>query len=237
MKRFLLLIALTFLAFNISCKKNTASPNDDSTVTDTDGNVYETVTIGDQVWMAENLKVTHYRNGDEISNVIDNEDWFNITTGAYCSFNNDDSNIDTYGLLYNWYAVSDSRDLAPLGWHIPTDEEWKKLEIFIGMSQTEADDTSYRGTDEGGKLKETSTTHWLSPNEGATNSSGFSALPGGYLLSNGFFGLGTYGAWWSSSTEDSNDHAWHRYLYYYTSDIYRNPSHKEDGFSVRCVKD
>ncbi len=208
-----------------------------NTVTDIDGNVYQTVTIGTQVWMAENLKVTHYRNGDPIPHVTDNSEWIGLTTGAYCNYNNDEGNVATYGRLYNWYAVGDSRNIAPEGWHVPTDEEWKQLETYLGMSQAEADAIGWRGTDEGGKLKEAGTTHWQSPNTGATNESGFTALPGGYRNLNGSFGdMGYYAAFWSS-TEFSSYYAWLRGLNYGDSQVGRLYYHKPYGFSVRCVRD
>jgi uncharacterized protein (TIGR02145 family) len=127
-----------------------------NTVIDIDGNTYQAIKIGDQWWMAENLKVTHYRNGDPIPNVTDSTEWSNLATEAYCVYENDESIAETYGYLYNWYVVNDSRNIAPEGWHVPTDEEWKELEMFLGMSQSEANGTGWRGTDEGGKLKETS---------------------------------------------------------------------------------
>jgi len=155
-----------------------ADENDITTVTDIDGNVYKTVKIGDQWWMAENLKVRHYRNGDPIPHEINNVEWIMLTTGAYCYYDNDSSHAADYGALYNWYTVSDFRNIAPEGWHVPTDEEWKELEMALGISQEYADSTEWRGTNEGGKLKETGTTHWNSPNEGATNESGFTARAG-----------------------------------------------------------
>ena len=190
-----------------------------------------------QVWMVENLKVTHYRNGDSIPNVTDNAAWWALTTGAYCEYNNNISSVATYGRLYNWYAVSDSRNIAPTGWHVPTDAEWKQLEMTLGMSQAQADSIGWSGTTEGGKLKEAGTTHWLTPNTGATNESGFSALPGGYRYYNygTYMDTGNYAYFWSS-TEYSN-YAWYRTLLYYSSALHRNLNYKEDGFSVRCVKD
>jgi uncharacterized protein (TIGR02145 family) len=128
------------------------------TVTDIDGNLYQTVTIGGRIWLAGNLKVTHYRNGDPISNVTDNGVWGNLTTGAYCAYGNDSTNIAPYGLLYNWYSVSDGRGLAPAGWHVATDTEWQQLELTLGMSQADVDAiASARGTTEGGKIKEAGT--------------------------------------------------------------------------------
>ena len=206
--------------------------------TDIDGNTYQIVKIGDQVWMAENLKVTRYRNGESIPNVTDNSQWTNLSTGARCAYNNDNNNVATYGLLYNWHAVNDARGLAPSGWRVPTDEEWKELEMYLGMSRSDADATGWRGSPVGGKLKEADTAHWNSPNEGATNESGFTALPGGYRLSiNGtFHDIGGRGYCWSS-TEDSSASAWVRLLDYYNSGVYRDGYYKHGGYSVRCVRD
>jgi uncharacterized protein (TIGR02145 family) len=207
------------------------------TVTDIDGNLYYTVKIGDQWWMLENLRVTHYRNGDPIPNVTDDGTWSGLSTGAYCEYDNNPANVETYGRLYNWYAVDDSRNIAPEGWHVATDDEWKQLEMYLGMSQAEADSTGWRGTDEGGKLKEAGTVYWSPPNTGATNESGFSALPGGYRNIYGhFFGMGDDALFWCSS-EFSSSHAWHRYLDYSHSQVLRGYDPKEGGFSVRCVRD
>jgi len=211
--------------------------NNTETVKDIEGNVYKTVKIGDQWWMAENLKVTRYRNGDAILRVPDNTQWSELISGAYCNYNNNVKNVATYGRLYNWQAVNDPRGLAPAGWHIPTDEEWKQLEIYLGMSQTEADDISWRGAPAGGKLKESGTVHWMSPNTGASNESGFSAIPGGYRDSNGSFGgLGSDAHFWSA-TEGTIRGAFRRYLSYDNADISRYNYRKPFGFSVRCVKD
>ena len=207
------------------------------TVTDIDGNTYRTVKIGNQWWMAENLKVTLYRNGDPIPNVTDAGTWAGLTTGACCSYDNDDTYVETYGFLYNWFAVDDSRIIAPEGWHVPTDEEWKELEMYLGMSQAEADAADWRGTDEGGKLKETGTTHWNAPNAGATNESGFFALPGGLRTLNGSFNNIWHYAFFWSSTELNSSNAWFRYLINSSAQVYRYSDYKNDGFSVRCVKD
>ena len=211
------------------------------TVTDIDGNVYQTVTIGTQVWMAENLKVTHYRNGDSIPNVKDGTGWSSLSTGAYCDYNNDTSNVATYGRLYNWFAVADSRIVAPAGWHVPSDSELQVLEMHVGMSQATADGTNWRGTTEGGKLKETGTVHWNNPNISATNSSGFTALGAGFR--------GYDGAWNSSLLLEAffwatteyvnydNSSAYGRQLTSYYAQINRGGFVKQDGFSIRCVKD
>jgi uncharacterized protein (TIGR02145 family) len=207
------------------------------TTTDIDGNVYQTVTIGTQVWTVENLKVTHYRNGDAIPNITDNATWSGLTTGAYCEYNNDINNVATYGRLYNWYTVADDRNIAPTGWHVPTDAEWKQLEVYLGMSQAEADATNWRG-DEGGKLKESGTTHWTSPNTGATNESGFSGLPGGCRYPNGdYYDVGIDAYIWSS-TEHNGGSAWCRTLHNSNLGVNRfDYGSLRYGFSVRCVKD
>jgi uncharacterized protein (TIGR02145 family) len=208
------------------------------TVTDIDGNIYLTVKIGEQWWMMEDLKVTHYRNGDPIANVTDGSSWTALTTGAYCEYNNDVAYGDAYGRLYNWFAVDDSRNIAPEGWHVATDEEWKQLEMYLGMSQASADGTLWRGVNEGGKLKETGTMHWVDPNYAATNVSGFTALPGGsrHFATGDFNFLGTAAPFWLSTEYDAGM-AWMRNVVNNRGDIYRNYTSKVHGFSVRCVKD
>ncbi len=195
------------------------------TMTDMDGNVYKTVKIGSQVWMAENLKVTRYRNGDPIPNVTSNSQWTKLRTGAYCNYDNNLENVSTYGRLYNWYAVTDRRNIAPKGWHVPTDEEWNLLEKHLGANA-------------GGNLKERGTAHWKSPNVGATNASGFTALPGGCRGSSGgaCYDVGSEGGWWSS-TAKYNGGAWYRNLDYEGSVIYRSDLDEHYGFSVRLVRD
>jgi len=197
------------------------------TVKDRDGNVYETVTIGTQVWMAENLKTTKYRNGEPITNVLVNSSWATLTTGAYCWYNNDaTANKSVYGALYNWFTVTDKRNIAPAGWHVPSNAEWNTLIKFLNGD-------SFAG----GELKEALTSHWVSPNFGANNGSGFTALPGGYRKSDGVFTyVGYCGGWWTS-TEYSKSVAWYRYLDYSSSSVGRTSSFKKCGFSVRCVKD
>ncbi|MCP4704678.1 MAG: hypothetical protein GY865_08720 [candidate division Zixibacteria bacterium] len=197
------------------------------TVTDIDGNVYITAKIGDQTWMLQNLKVTNYRNGDPIPNVTDDGAWGGLSTGAYCEYDNDINNVSTYGRLYNWHAVDDSRNIAPEGWHVPTDAEWQTLVDYLGGVSVA-----------GGKMKETGTTHWDSPNTGATNESGFSGLPGGYRYgtTGPFYYVGRTTLFWSS-TEYFGLYAWYRTLDYSYSDIGRSNLFKNYGFSVRCVKD
>lgn len=220
MKYFTIFIAAISLL--ISCSKdNNTNPTTNPT------NNFDTVTIGTQVWMMKNLDVDHYRNGDPIPQVTDGTLWSSLTTGAWCYYNNSDSLGAIYGKLYNWYAVNDSRGLAPAGWHVTSDSDWTVLTTYLG-------DISVAG----GIMKETGTSHWQSPNSGATNSSGFSALPGGYRNFIGIYTtIGYYGVWWSS-TEHDKDNADSWYLYYLYTGIYRNYNNdKQTGFSVRCVRD
>jgi len=210
----------------------------DGMVSDIDGNVYHAVKIGTQWWMAENLKVTRYRNGDPVPSVTEDMRWTDLSSGAYCVYDNNENNKEIYGLLYNWFAVNDNRGVAPEGWHIPTDTEWKELEMHLGMSQSEADGTDWRGTDEGGKLKDEGTVHWNSPNTGATNESGFSALPGGYrsYFTGTFNEVNSNASFWTS-WEYNPSGAWSRKLGHNTSAIHRYNLIKNYGFSIRCVKD
>ena len=195
------------------------------TVTDIDGNSYRTVKIGDQWWMAENLQVTRYRNGEAIPNVTDGATWEGLTTGAYCNYNNNEGYVATYGRLYNWYAVDDGRNIAPEGWHVPTDAEWQVLVDYLGGYEVA-----------GGKLKETGTTHWMSPNTGATDESGFTARPSGDRDIREYHNMGLATVYWSF-TEENSLSAWIRILSYNKSDVGRDTYEKAAGFSVRCVKD
>jgi len=207
------------------------------TVTDIDGNIYKTVKIGNQWWMAENLKVKHYRNGDAISNITVDTLWSHLTSGAYCSYNNDENNAVTYGYLYNWHVVNDSRGIAPAGWHVPSDLEWKQLEMDIGMRQVQADSSGWRGKNFGNMLKLAGTNFWYDNYTYANNSTGFSALPSGFR--NGdtgiFYDLNGSVFFWS--TTESYGSAWYRHLQNYNSGIRRYGKNKWDGFSIRCVKD
>ncbi len=223
----LVVIALYFL-MQAGCSKSSSSstssanPNAGPDVTDVDGNVYHSITIGTQVWMASNLKVTHNRNGVAIPNVTDSTQWSNDTTAAYCSYNNDAQMTVTYGRLYNWYAVANANNLAPTGWHVASDSEWTVLTTFLGTSP-------------GGKLKETGLTHWTSPNTGATNSSGFTALPGADRSYIGqFHNLGIYGLFWTSSQSGGN--GIDRILDNTSANVYSINYPKGNAFAVRCVK-
>jgi uncharacterized protein (TIGR02145 family) len=194
------------------------------TITDADGNVYTAVTIGTQVWMVENLKTTHCNDGTAIPLGPVDYTWQNLTSPAYCWYNNDIANKTTYGALYNGYAVGTSK-LAPTGWHVPSDSEWSVLVAFAGGDGVA-----------GGPLKDTGTTYWQSPNTGATNAYGFSALPGGYRDNGGVFrDVGSNGHWWSS-TANGAYHSWGRSMYYSSADVYHGSSDNFLGFSVRCIK-
>ena len=215
-----------------------------------DGTIYKTIIIGEQVWMAENLKATHYSDGTEL---VDGTGVGNIEgdygTKYYFWYDDNIANGDTYGALYTWAAVmngaissnensSGIQGVCPFGWHIPSDEEWIELEMFLGMSENEAYEMGYRGVDEGAKMKETGTIHWNSPNTGATNESGFTVLPGGYFYNGGGFdNLGNNASFWSA-TETSSFETWHRGLYYDEIRVYRDSSnYKNSGYSVRCMQD
>lgn len=197
------------------------------TVTDIDGNVYQTVVIGTQEWMAENLRTSTYANGEEIPNVIDNEEWTDLTSGAWCYYNNNIQFENPYGKLYTWYAVNDQRNICPTGWHIPSDAEWTVLTDNLGGEIVA-----------GGKMKSAGMLFWIAPNEGATNESGFSGLPGGYRKWNAqFLDIAEGGYWWSS-TSYATDYAWVRYLSHSTSEVEEFGSNmKRSGNSVRCLKD
>ena len=195
-------------------------------VKDIDGNVYKTVTIGKQVWMAENLKTTIYNDGTAIPLVADDKAWAALTTPALCWYNNDETaNKNKYGALYNWYTVSINK-LCPKGWHVPTDIEWTTLITYLGGKN-----------DAGGKLKETSTIHWKSPNTGATNESGFTALPSGSRAANGSFHFVGEGVTYWSSTEYDASNAWFRSMTYNFGNVTIFYGRKQVGWSVRCLKD
>ncbi|MDQ1265661.1 MAG: hypothetical protein QG635_812 [Bacteroidota bacterium] len=216
----ILALSIFVLSFLFSCGEDkTSNPTNNQPVN------YESVTIGAQIWMKKNLDVICYRNGDTIPQVTNVSQWDKLTTGAWCYYNNDPANGAIYGKLYNWYAVNDPRGLAPAGWHIPTITEWNTLITSLGGWETA-----------GGKLKEAGTSHWYDPNSGATNSSGFTALPGGGISAASFNYLKDKGFWWTSSKESSSDANGYYMYYYYTSAIPSSYS-LTDGLSVRCVKD
>ncbi len=220
--------SLTYFLFavfllTVSCDKDNDSSG--GTVKDIDGNTYHTVKIGTQTWMVENLKTTKYNDGTLISNVTGNSAWSNLTTGAYCWYDNDSAaNAETYGALYNWNAARNSK-LAPEGWRVATDEDWTTLTTYLGGESMA-----------GGKLKEKGTTNWISPNTGATNEVGFTALPAGYRNTDGTFtDLGISADWWTSTAINDNS-AWFRGVGNNLTNISRVGLSKKYGLSVRCVK-
>ena len=202
-------------------------------VTDIDGNEYKTIKIGEQIWMAENLKVTHYRNGDQIPHLNSDHDWEYATKGAYCNYANDENNVNIYGRLYNWYAAA--RILAPKGFHIPTDREWRELVHYLGGYKVAS-----------GKLKSTGTLEngnglWAEPNKGATNESGFTALPGGkrWGLDGDYLHRGTYCNFWSSTISVNYTARYWKLTYgeWDSSEIYPDDEIRQNGYSVRCIRD
>ena len=227
-----LLVLVTMILILVTGCKKTDEPE---TVTDNDGNEYNTVKIGDQVWMKENLKTKTLNDGTAVPLVTGYTEWFSLTTPGYCWYDNNEATYkNPYGALYNWYAVETGK-LCPSGWHVPTDNDWQQLVLFIdpnaGIGFVESDLT-------GAKLKEKGTAHWLSPNQGASDDHGFAALPGGCRLSYldlDYNSIREFGFWWSS-TESSVIKAWMVDMGYTYADLYRYASHKVDGFSVRCVK-
>jgi uncharacterized protein (TIGR02145 family) len=201
-------------------------------IKDVDGNVYKTVTIGTQTWMAENLKTSKYNDGTSISNVKDYVEWNKLTTGAWCYYDNVASNNAKYGKLYNWYAVSKTsngnKNVCPTGWHVPTDAEWTVLTDYLGGESVA-----------GGKMKEVGTSSWYSPNTDATNTSLFTALPGGRFRLIGTAEdevSGLCGYWWSS-TESSAYYPWYRGLSSGDGSADVEDGSKKDGLSVRCLRD
>lgn len=215
--RFLLLCFISFLAVT-GCKKS----NDD--ITDGDGNVYTSVVIGTQEWLLENLKTTTLNDGTPILHVPSISDWAATTGSAYCWYENEISNKEDYGALYNWKAVSTGK-LCPKGWHVPTNAEWTVLTDYLGGTAGAA----Y-------KVKETGTGHWLTTTAQVTNSSGFTALPGGYRdYSGNYDRQGSIGYWWTA-TEENSGNAWFRSVFENYDEVYGGWTDKSFGYSVRCIK-
>lgn len=223
---------------------------DDSNIEDVEGNEYATVQIGEQVWMADNLRSVHYADGSPIPKVEDSMEWSALLSDAeaFCYYESSDAAFETYGALYTWPAAmhgSESSDevpsqvqgVCPDGWHLPSDKEWIELELHLGLKEIYTRDDGWRGWDEGGKLKQTGTSLWVEPNEMATNSSGFSAIPGGFRDADGMFmSGGSFTAFWSTTGYDS-DGAWLRGLHAGRGELLRDVYPRKDGFSVRCIKD
>jgi uncharacterized protein (TIGR02145 family) len=189
---------------------------------DSEGNKYRTIQIGTQTWMAENLRSTKFNDGTDVPFVLDVSAWLSLTTPGYSWYNGDSIG---YGALYNWHTVNTGK-ICPAGWHVPSDEEWTTFTDYLGGKSVA-----------GGKLRESGTSHWLSPNTGATNESGFSGLPSGYRnYSGGYNSISHYGIWWTS-TEWSSTSAWYRDVYYGYNSVDRSNSNKRSGATIRCLKD
>ena len=200
---------------------------------DIEGNLYSTVTIGTQVWMAENLKTTKLNDNTAIPEITDGAEWISLTTPAYCWYFNNISNKESYGTLYNWYTVGTAK-ICPTGWHVPSDEEFKNLELFLGMPSDQLGLWAWRGTDQGSKMK--NTTGWDN-NGGGTNSSGFSAIAGGYRYgaTGAFSGAGILTYWWA--TDNNEIYGWYRRLDGDNNGVFRDITSKKGGKYIRCLKD
>jgi uncharacterized protein (TIGR02145 family) len=249
-KQVLPFLIILIISVFYSCEKGKDS-NVDLTLKDFDGNIYKTVQIGAQVWMAENLRTSHYADGTAIQLVEDGAVWdaLEMTDKAMCYYNNSTINKDIYGALYTWAAAMNGaassaaspgsvQGACPDDWHLPSDAEWKELEIYLGMKQDDADRPGFRGTNEGSKLAGDSSlwTDEALENIAAFGTSGFNALPAGYNYNGTFSHLGIGTDFWSS-TESGDEYAWIRFLFIYNSDVYRFTENKNNGYSVRCIKD
>jgi uncharacterized protein (TIGR02145 family) len=249
--KFSTLMIISFFLILNSCKK-TENPELATTITDIDGNTYSTIKMGNQYWMAENLKTTRYADGTPIAFVENTSAWDSllIDAAAMCYFNNLLINADIYGALYTWQAAmkrkpgSDTntgnvQGVCPDGWHLPGDEEWKELEMYLGMTQTEADNTDFRGTNEGSELAGNAELWVIGAlvNDTAFGSFGFTALPAGRRFVSGNFSHMSYATYFWSATERSATEAWYRGLTNINTNIRREGRYKNAGFSVRCIKD
>ncbi len=219
----LILILVVISLFTTGCRKQ---DKPGVPLSDIEGNTYKTVKIGTQIWMAENLKTTILNDGTDIPLITDDNSWGNLSTPGFCWYNNDGASFkDTYGALYNGYTINTGK-LCPAGWHVPEKEEWLELRDFLG--------DSLKG---GGNLKEAGTAHWLSPNKGADNSSGLTALGAGIRYFEGTFAsILSYTCFWSA-TQSTNDDEWYTGLYFNDSAFSIDHRNKKIGFSVRCIKD
>jgi uncharacterized protein (TIGR02145 family) len=224
MKKILILSACIMISGLLSAQQVM-----ENAISDIAGNVYNSVIIGNQTWMKENLRTTSYSNGDPIESVTDSVAWHNYRTGALCDYRNDPKISQIYGRMYNYYAVIDKRGICPQGWHVPSDDDWQILCDYLGGYMIA-----------GGKMKEAGTSHWSSPNEGATNESGFTALPAGRQYHQEFWFLGEYTNMWSTTeyiTDYDTDVVWCRYISFSLEQLNRFTYKKYYGLSVRCLKD
>lgn len=251
-KHFMSLLTILLISLLYGCEEDQES-NVDLAVKDYDGNLYKTVQIGEQIWMEENLKTTHYADGTLIPLVEDGTAWHYLeyTDKAMCFYNNSNANKSTYGALYTWAAAmngnasstsnpSEVQGVCPDGWHLPSDDEWKELEIYLGMSQADADFAGYRGANIGSKLAGNSSL-WIGDslvNNPYFETSGFNVFPGGKRSSSGMANYLGYGAYFWSASEYDSSRVWYRYLGYNYSVVLRYYNvYKDEGFSVRCIQD
>lgn len=220
----------------LSCLYITLQAQKNNTVADTDGNIYTTVNIGNKEWLAENLKTTKYNDGTPIPIVANDVEWEFLSTPAFCWFDNDSSNLEKYGCLYNWFVVN-TGNLCPAGWHVATEKDWADLEMVLGIDTIDVQKNNWRGTNQGNMLK-ADTTLWLNGILGDSTSfamSGFKALPSGIRgINGGFDGIGGYTGWWTATT-DNLSYAIYRKITSY-GDIFKGSEEKRAGYSVRCVK-
>lgn len=246
MKNLKLILFILSCMIIFSCKKDES--NNTSTLTDIDGNTYNTVTLGSQVWMKENLKTRNYNNGTPITIVTDSSSWMSLSTEAWCYYKNDATNNNVYGKIYNWYAVG-TGILCPKGWHVPSDDEWSTLEIYLENHEFNYDGTIDTDNDRfsNNKISKSlaATTLWSNCAEVGTigyslatnNSTGFSALPGGYRGNLGLFYNELLSSCWWTSTVYGTTYASYRNLYYNSTTMGKNQYYKQAGFYVRCLKD
>jgi uncharacterized protein (TIGR02145 family) len=247
--RYATLVASACVLILLGCDRDDPLVPHDETVTDVDGNIYEIVRAGDQLWLAENLRTTRYRDGTSIATGLDATDWGNATSGAYAIYSHDlidglgsdDEVLTAYGALYNWYAVLDPRGLCPEGWHVPSDQDWKQLELRLGMSPAAADATGLRGPGIGGMLKAARTEpdphpRWDTPNPGATDQTGWSGLPSGIRTFHGSFDFVGRAAYWWSSTAAAAVGSTSRAVFSSNDLVQREASDRSTGSSVRCLR-
>jgi uncharacterized protein (TIGR02145 family) len=229
-KLFLISEIILVIVLIHSCKKVSDENTKDKAIRDGDRNIYTSLLIGTQTWLTKDLKTTKYNDGTIIPQVTNITAWGALATPAFCWYNNDSTIYkDTYGALYNWYVVdaasNGGKNVCPMGWHVPDKTEWTTLITFLGGENSA-----------GGKLKESGTAHWLSPNAGATNESGFVALPAGNRYYDGvYYDIGKNSYWWSSTVSNSVS-AWNLSLYYNINKVFIIDDFKRYGFSVRCLK-
>lgn len=242
MKKLIFVSTLILMIYGCSDDKTPKVDNNvyvglENTVKDFDGNVYNIIAIGKQFWMKENLRTKKYTDGTPIPTGLNDDQWKCDTIGAYSMYDNNATNDSVFGKLYNWYAVADPRGLCPTGWHVPSDKDWNEMIKAIDPTANTFCSACTQSTTAGGAMKEIKVSNWASPNEGASNSSGFSGLPGGCRDYDGkYLELGAQGHWWTA-TQASNLDAYFFYLDFNSSNINRLNYFKANGQSVRCVKD